>query len=50
MKRGYFDAPWGQVHYRWFGAGAPTVLLHQSPLSSAQFDAAIPYLAAHGYV
>jgi pimeloyl-ACP methyl ester carboxylesterase len=48
MKRGYFDGPWGQVHYRRFGDGAPTVLLHQSPLSSAQFEAAIPFLAAAG--
>lgn len=48
MKRGYFDGPWGQVHYRRFGAGVPTILLHQSPLSSAQFDAAVPFLSQAG--
>ena len=48
MMRGYFDGPWGQVHFRRFGAGVPTLLLHQSPLSSAQFDAAMPYLGEGG--
>jgi pimeloyl-ACP methyl ester carboxylesterase len=43
-RRGYLDGPYGQIHYRRFGQGAPTLLLHQSPLSSAQFEAAIPHL------
>jgi pimeloyl-ACP methyl ester carboxylesterase len=48
MKRGYMDGPYGQIHFRRFGAGQPTLLLHQSPLSSAQFDAAAPYLGTAG--
>ena len=48
MKRGYFDGPWGHVHLRRFGLGVPTLLLHQSPLSSAQFEAAAPFLAGAG--
>lgn len=48
--RGYVDLPWGQVHYRHGGdPGSPTVLaLHQSPLSSATFEAVIGPLAARG--
>ena len=49
-KRGYLDLPWGQVHHRHAGeVGQPTLLiLHQSPLSSATYDAAIGALAARG--
>jgi haloalkane dehalogenase len=49
-KRGYLDLPWGQVHYRHAGsAGRPTLLiLHQSPLSSATYDAAVGALADRG--
>ncbi len=49
--RGYFDAPTGQVHYRRAGApgGEPLLLLHQSPLSSVQFEAVLPALGALGY-
>lgn len=51
IRRGYFDGHTGQVHYRLMGAqgGRPLVLLHQSPLSGTQFDAAMPLLAALGY-
>ncbi|MEZ5458245.1 MAG: alpha/beta fold hydrolase [Steroidobacteraceae bacterium] len=49
IERGYFRAPSGQVHYRIAGAGRPLLLLHQSPLSSAQFSAVIPRLAARGF-
>jgi pimeloyl-ACP methyl ester carboxylesterase len=50
FKRGYFDAPVGQVHFRMAGPGGrPLVLLHQSPLSSTQFDAVLPGLAARGF-
>jgi pimeloyl-ACP methyl ester carboxylesterase len=48
MKRGYLDGPNGQIHFRRFGSGQPTILLHQSPLSSAQFDAAALCLNAAG--
>lgn len=48
--RGYVAVPWGQLHYRAAGdARAPTVLLlHQSPLSSATYEAVLPLLAAAG--
>lgn len=65
IRRGYFDGPHGQIHYRrcvevpsqsaGAGAGAgvatakPLVLLHQSPLSSTQFEAVMPALAAAGF-
>jgi pimeloyl-ACP methyl ester carboxylesterase len=42
------DAPTGQVHYRTMGDGEPLLLLHQSPSSSRQFEAALPLLAAAG--
>ena len=49
-KRGYLDGPAGQVHYRRAGEGGePLLLLHQSPLSSTQFDAVLPGLAARGF-
>lgn len=49
-RRGYFDAPTGQVHYRAAGAGGrPLLLLHQSPISGCQFDAVLPRLAARGF-
>lgn len=47
-RRRYLDLPWGQLHYRFAEgpAGAPrVVLLHQSPLSSRNYDAALPELA-----
>jgi pimeloyl-ACP methyl ester carboxylesterase len=47
VRRGYFDGPQGQVHYRTGGeGGAPLLLLHQSPLSSRQFDPAYGLLIA----
>lgn len=51
IRRGYLNAPAGQVHYRLAGdpSGRPLVLLHQSPLSSTQFDAVLPGLAARGF-
>lgn len=50
IRRGYFDAPTGQVHYRVAGAGGrPLLLLHQSPISGSQFEAVLPRLAARGF-
>jgi pimeloyl-ACP methyl ester carboxylesterase len=49
LERGYFKAPTGQIHYRVAGAGRPLLLLHQSPLSGAQFNAVLPRLAARGF-
>lgn len=53
-RRAYVDLPWGQIHLRMtphedLPADAPTVvMLHQSPLSSVTFDAALPLLARRG--
>ncbi len=49
IKRAYFDLPWGQVHYRTVAADAalPVLLmLHQSPLSSRNYERLLPLLAA----
>ncbi len=46
--KGYADGPFGQLHYSVTGEGIPLVLAHQSPTSSVQFDAALPYLAHAG--
>ena len=48
IRKGYVDGRWGQVHCREAGDGIPLVLLHQSPLSGAMFDPAMPLLAAAG--
>lgn len=52
--RGYLDVELGQIHYRACGpdvarGGTPLILLHQSPLSSTQFEAVLPGLAARGF-
>jgi len=47
--RGYFDMPWGQVHYRTAPAASelPVLLLmHQSPLSSRNYERLLPLLAS----
>lgn len=50
IRRGYLDAPHGQVHYEAGGdGGRPLLLLHQSPLSSRQFAPAYRALLAAGY-
>jgi pimeloyl-ACP methyl ester carboxylesterase len=49
IRRTYVDGPWGQVHLRMAGAGTPLLLLHQSPLSGAMFDAVLPRLADAGF-
>lgn len=48
IRRGYIDGRWGQVHYRTCGGGPALLLLHQSPLSGAMFEPAMPRLAAAG--
>ena len=35
------------MHYREAGGGPPLLLLHQAPLSGAEFEAVIPYLSPH---
>lgn len=44
IRKTYVDGRWGQVHLRRTGSGAPLLLLHQSPLSGAMFEAALPLL------
>jgi pimeloyl-ACP methyl ester carboxylesterase len=49
IHRFYTPGRWGQVHGRRVGETGPLlVLLHQSPLSSVQFAATLPFLAAEG--
>tara|TARA_Y100001970_G_scaffold288422_1_gene415658 strand:+ start:811 stop:1671 length:861 start_codon:yes stop_codon:yes gene_type:complete len=46
--RGYFNFEWGQLHYRSVSLGSKLpllVMMHQSPLSSRNYDALLPYLA-----
>ncbi|MEM9531354.1 MAG: alpha/beta hydrolase [Pseudomonadota bacterium] len=51
-RRGYADGPFGQVHYQDTGAenaaGPPLILLHQSPMTSRQYDNVYPLLAGKG--
>lgn len=49
IRRSYIDGPFGQIHLRMAGEGRPLLLLHQSPLSGAMFDAVLPRLAAAGF-
>ena len=55
IRRGYCEGLTGQVHYRrcrptLSGESArPLLLLHQSPLSSTQFERVMPALAANGF-
>jgi pimeloyl-ACP methyl ester carboxylesterase len=50
IRRAYLDAPHGQLHLRRTGEGGePLLLLHQSPLSGAMFEAALPLLARAGF-
>lgn len=50
MKKGYIDLPEGQIHYRTDGSGKPLLLLHQAPLSSAEFNEVIPILSQYYWV
>mgnify|MGYP005644965485 CR=1 FL=1 len=50
LSKGYFDMPWGQIHYRTSPSNhtrSPMFLLHQSPLSSRNYDRLLPLLAEH---
>jgi pimeloyl-ACP methyl ester carboxylesterase len=49
IRRSYCDGPHGQMHLRIAGEGAPLLLMHQSPLSGAMFEAVMPQLAAAGF-
>lgn len=50
IRRRYVDGPYGQIHLRIAGEGQPLLLLHQSPLSGAQFEAALPLLSELGFM
>ncbi|GIW06449.1 MAG: hypothetical protein KatS3mg060_1254 [Dehalococcoidia bacterium] len=48
MRRGYLATPSGLLHFRAAGDAGPNVLLlHQTPLSSAVYEAILPRLAEH---
>jgi haloalkane dehalogenase len=47
IKRRFVDMPWGQVHYRTAGSGAPLVLTHKTYFSSRTFERVLPLLARH---
>lgn len=47
-RRCYADGPFGQIHFQTLGDGAPLVLLHQVPMTSAQFDRVYEPLARRG--
>ncbi|MBM3504622.1 MAG: alpha/beta hydrolase [Alphaproteobacteria bacterium] len=45
IRRGYVDTPMGQVHFRQAGdRGPPMFFFHQTPLSSRQYERALPHL------
>ncbi|MSP52009.1 MAG: alpha/beta hydrolase [Alphaproteobacteria bacterium] len=45
VERGYVATPWGQVHFRRAGKLGPALaLFHESPLSSREFERALPIL------
>lgn len=48
-RRGYAEGPFGQIHYQLRGEGPPLVLLHQAPMTAAQFDNVYAPLAARGF-
>lgn len=48
-RRGYAQGPYGQIHFRHAGDGTPIVLLHQAPMTSAQYDNVYEPLARRGF-
>ena len=49
LRRGFLDAPHGQVHYRHCGQGPAIVLIHASPGSSKQLEKLMISLADAGH-
>ena len=47
IRYGYADTPEGQVHYREAGSGPAVLLLHETPLSGATYEWALPLLAPY---
>jgi pimeloyl-ACP methyl ester carboxylesterase len=48
ISKAYADLPWGQLHFRTVAGAASgplMVLLHQSPLSSRNYERLLPLLA-----
>jgi pimeloyl-ACP methyl ester carboxylesterase len=50
IRKHYMDVAGGQLHYVTSGEGEPLLLLHQAPLSHAEYLDAIPLLAEHFHV
>lgn len=46
VRKGYLDTPVGQLHYAECGAGAPLLLLHQTPRSVDEYAELLPLLGA----
>ena len=50
VVKAYLDMPWGQLHYRTVVSDPALpllIMLHQSPLSSRNYEALLAYLAGH---
>lgn len=50
VVKSYLNLPWGQLHYRTVPADPALpllIMLHQSPLSSRNYEAVLPLLAGH---
>ena len=50
IKKGYVDAPDGQLHYWTAGRGPALLLVHQSSSSAEEYAAMVPFLAEHFYL
>jgi len=44
VRRGFVDAPGGQIHYAMAGKGKPVLLLHQTPLSWEEYRDVLPII------
>lgn len=50
VKKGYFDFSWGQLHYRSANLDSDLpllIMLHQSPLSSRNYEVILPFLGTN---
>lgn len=48
MRRHYTDGPYGQIHFQAAATGTPLVMLHQSVMTSNEFDAVFAPLIERG--
>ena len=49
-RRGYVDGAFGQIHYQSLGHGPAVMLLHQAPMTAAQFDNVYEPLARQDFL